>query len=924
VASPPTGTLTFLFTDIEGSTKLWERDSSVMQLALARHDEILREAIEERGGYVFKTVGDAFFCAFPTAPDALEAALDAQRLLLEQRWAESTPLRVRMALHTGAAEERDGDYFGPPVNRIARLLSAAHGGQVLLSLPTQELVRDQLPTRTTLRDLGEHRLKDLFRPERIFQLLAPGLPSESPPLRTLDTYRNNLPLQPTPLIGREKEVSEVCDLLRGDETRLLTLTGPGGTGKTRLALQAAADLLDEFPDGTFFAPLATLREAQLFLPTVAETLGMREIGEQPLGESLKDYLSERRMLLVLDNFEQVLGAATAITELLAEAPGLKVLATSRAPLSIYGEHVFPVPPLALPDLKSPPPLERLTQYEAVRLFVERARAVKPDFCITNESAPAVAEICVRLDGLPLAIELAAARITMLPPRSMLHRLSSRLKLLTGGARDLPERQRTLRATIEWSHALLDKVEQLLFARLAVFSGGRTLEAIEAICDAEGDLPVDVFEGVSSLLDKSLLRQEEGPEGEPRFVMLETVHEFARGKLGASGEAGAVSKHHAEYFLALAEAGESGLRGPEAATWLERLEAEHDNMRAALSWALERNEVEVALRLGVALSWFWSVRGYQSEGRRWLQEALAMDGRGSPEVRAMALAGAGSLALEQGDLDRTQKTCEEGLELLAHEAKEEASEAKLLLLGSLGWVAWEREDYGQAGELFEEGLALSREMNDTWWLANSLSNLALVPHALGDYERATELYEESMDLFRKRGDKENLALCLNNLAMMVYSQGDLGQAAQLTEEAVALQRELGAKGGVSMGLYNLGWIVLLQDDLGRAADLYGESLSLSWDSGLNLIIQSTLEGFACVAGANGEAERAARLWGAAQALHETKGIPRDTDFLAEADARISAVRTGMGEEVWEEAWRRGRAMTLEEAVSYALEEEEASG
>jgi class 3 adenylate cyclase len=332
MAGPPTGTLTFLFTDIEGSTRLWERHPQAMQRVLSRHDEILRRVTEEHQGYVFKTVGDAFCCAFATTPDALEASLEIQRRLLSSEWEEIGPLKVRMALHTGAAEERDGDYFGPPVNRAARLMSAAHGSQVLLSLPTQELVRDQLPAGTTLSDLGEHRLKDLFRPERVFQLTASGLPSEFPPLRTLDDYRNNLPLQPTPLIGREKEVSEVCTLLRGGETRLLTLTGPGGTGKTRLALQAAADLLDDFSDGTFFAPLATLTEAELFLPSVAEILGVRETAEQPLDETLKDYLSERRMILLLDNFEQVLGAAPTVTELLAGAPGLKVLATSRAPL----------------------------------------------------------------------------------------------------------------------------------------------------------------------------------------------------------------------------------------------------------------------------------------------------------------------------------------------------------------------------------------------------------------------------------------------------------------------------------------------------------------------------------------------------------------------------------------------------------------
>jgi predicted ATPase/class 3 adenylate cyclase len=597
VANPPTGTLTFLFTDIEGSTKLWEHDAPAMQVALTRHDEILRSTIEERGGYVFKTVGDAFCCAFTTATEALDAALEIQRTLCDEEWQETEPLRVRMALHTGAAQERDGDYFGPPVNRVARLLSAAHGGQVLLSLPTQELVRDQLPGGTTLRDLGEHRLKDLFRPERVFQLLAAGLPSEFLPLRTLEAYRNNLPLQPTPLVGREKEVSEVRDLLQRGETRLLTLTGPGGIGKTRLALQAAADLLDDFPDGTFFAPLATLSEAELFLAAVAETLGVREIGEQPLDETLKDYLHERCMLLLLDNFEQVLGAAPAVSGLLAEAQGVKVLATSRAPLGLYGEHEFPVPPLSMPDLKRPPPLESLTQYEAVGLFVERARALKPDFKVTNESAPAVAEICVRLDGLPLAIELAAARIKMLPPKAMLHRLGSRLKFLTRGARDLPERQRTLRATIEWSFALLDEGEQVLFGRLAVFSGGRTLEAIEAICDAEGDLGVDAFEGVSSLVDKSLLRQEEGPDGEPRFYMLETIHEFAREKLQGSGEAEEIKRTHAEYFLTLAEEAYPDFKGANQLQWLERLEAEHDNMRAALTWALERKEAEVALRLG---------------------------------------------------------------------------------------------------------------------------------------------------------------------------------------------------------------------------------------------------------------------------------------------------------------------------------------
>ena len=375
-------------------------------------------------------------------------------------------------MHTGAAEERDGDYFGPPVNRVARLLSAAHGGQVLLSLPTQELVRDQLPTHTSLRDLGEYRLKDLFRPERVFQLVSAELPSEFPPLRTLEAYRNNLPLQPTPLIGREKEVSEVCQRLSRPEVRLLTLTGAGGTGKTRLGLQAAAELTQEFEDGVYFVSLAAIRDPQLVAPAMAGTLGVKEAGGQPLLENLEYYLGEKRMLLMLDNFEQILEVASMVAELRSVAPNLKVLATSRIPLGLYGEYEYSVPPLALPDPGRPPSVERLTHYEAVRLFIERAQAAKADFSVTNDNAPAVAEICYRLDGLPLAIELAAARIKLLTPQAMLGRLGNRLKLLTGGARDLPERQRTLRSTIEWSYGLLEEDEKVLFARLSVFAGGR--------------------------------------------------------------------------------------------------------------------------------------------------------------------------------------------------------------------------------------------------------------------------------------------------------------------------------------------------------------------------------------------------------------------------------------------------------------------
>jgi predicted ATPase/class 3 adenylate cyclase len=672
VLRPPTGTVTFLFTDIEGSTNLWERDAKRMQAALARHDEIMRGVVAERGGHVFKMVGDACYAAFASAPDALEAALTAQQTIFAEPWDERCRVRVRMALHTGAAEERGGDYFGPPLNRVARLLSAGHGGQTLLSLPAQELARDTLPAGAQLEDLGERRLKDLFRPERVFQLLAPGLPAEFPPLRTLDAYRNNLPTQPTPLVGREREVGAVCEGLRRPEVRLLTLVGPGGTGKTRVGLQAAAELIEGFEGGVFFVALAALNDPALVASTVAQSLGVTETGDRPLEERLKEYLRNRETLLLLDNFEQVLEAAPLLEGLLGSAPRLKALATSRAALRLYGEHEFPVPPLELPDTRRLPEIEALAQYEAVRLFIERARAIKPDFAVTNENAPAIAEICARLDGLPLAIELAAARTRLLPPQAMLKRLDSRLKLLTGGARNLPERQRTLRGAIEWSHGLLAPEEQTLFARLAVFAGGRTLEAIEAVCDPGGEL--DVFDGVESLLEKSLLRQEEGPDGEPRFVMLETIHEFARERLEEGGEAEEVKRAHAEFFLALAEETEPELRGPRQFSWFERLETEHDNLRAALSWSLETGNAELRLRIGGALRWFWNVRGYAGEGWRWVAAGLSGGEAAPAAVRAEALLGLGDLAQRQGDYERATEDLEASL-ALCREAGDRSGEAR---------------------------------------------------------------------------------------------------------------------------------------------------------------------------------------------------------------------------------------------------------
>jgi predicted ATPase/class 3 adenylate cyclase len=910
-----------LFTDIEGSTKLWEHDAQVMQAALARHDEILRDAIEERGGYVFKTIGDAFCAAFPTAPEALEAALESQRGLVSSEGEQIGPLRVRMALHTGAAEERDGDYFGPPVNRVARLLSAAHGGQVLLSLATQELVRDASPVDARLEDLGERRLKDLFRPERVFQITTPDLPSEFPPLRTLESLRNNLPLQPTPLVGREREVEEVCERLRQEDIRLLTLTGPGGTGKTRLALQAAADLLEDFEDGVFFVYLAATTDPDLFLTQVAGALGLQESGDVPLEDLLKEYLGRRELLLVLDNFEQLLSAVPLVGELLSAAPRLKGLATSRIPLGIYGEHEYAVPPLSVPDTKRLPPIEVLSQYEAVRLFIDRASAAKRGFEITSENAPAVAEICARLDGLPLAIELAAARIKLLPPKVLLTRLANRLKLLTGGPKDLPARQRTLRGAIEWSHDLLEEGEKTLFARLSVFSGGRTLEAIEAICNAEGDLPVDALDGVSSLLDKSLLVREETSEEESRFVMLETIHEFAREMLQESGEAAEVSRLHAEYFLTFAEEAEPELEGPDQVAWMERLEADLDNFRAALSWLLEVGEAELALRIGAALSLFWRIRGHLSEGRRWLSEGLSGGDAAPAGVRARAMLVLGDLAWKQGDYPQGEEKLEASL-ALCREAGDRRGEAQAL--NSLGFIASEHNDLERAEKLLEESLALGRKASMPVVINSALNSLAALAAYRNDYARATVLLEEGLGIARAAGDVRGIAIHTTSLGATAVVTGEFERAEALLQQGREMFWKLGDWLHVSVADLNLGNLALARNDF-DLAEKQGLKVILDLQERADVFgIDGALDILASVTASRGEIRRAARIWGGVEGYRDARDIPWAPDEREMIEPRIDAARTRLDEADWTMAWEEGRAMTLDQAVDYALEEQEAGG
>ncbi|HEY7832790.1 MAG TPA: adenylate/guanylate cyclase domain-containing protein, partial [Ktedonobacterales bacterium] len=602
----PSGTVTFLFSDIEGSTQLLQALGDRYAQMLDDHQRLLRAAWTAHGGSEVNTQGDSFFVAFPTALAAVTAAIQVTRALAEHAWPDGATVRARVGLHTGAPRLVGVSYIGLDVHRAARIAGAGHGGQVLLSRTTRDLVEHELTDGMSLRDLGTYRLKDLPHPEHLYQLVLPGLPAEFAPLKTLETRPHNLPVQPTPLIGREEAVATLAALLRGNGPRLVTLTGPGGIGKTRLSIQVAAELMDAFADGVWFMRLSRLSDPALVLPTIAQTLGLKETSGQPLTETLRAYLRGKDLLLLLDNFEQVVAAATDVAGMLEAGPRLKVLVTSRIPLRLRGEKAYRVAPLSLAASQATQSPMRLAQYSAVALFIQRAQEATADFALTAANAPAIAEICARLDGLPLAIELAAARVRLLPPEALLGRLSSQLKLLSGGARDLEARQRTMRATIGWSEDLLTADERTLFRRLAVFAGGWTLEAAEAVCMAPaGVAPLgsEVLECLATLVDHGLARQQV-EEGEARFGMLHIIREYALERLEISGEAAALCQAHLASVLALAERAARHYRGPREAHWLAALEREHDNVRAALGWTRAQGLTTAGLRLAGVMARFW--------------------------------------------------------------------------------------------------------------------------------------------------------------------------------------------------------------------------------------------------------------------------------------------------------------------------------
>jgi predicted ATPase/class 3 adenylate cyclase len=873
MAELPTGTVTFVFTDVEGSTRLLQALGERWRTVLEDHNRLLRGAIRGAGGIDLRTEGDSVFAVFRSAPAAVAAVAEAQRALAAHPWPPDGAIRVRMGVHTGEGTVGGDDYVGLDVHRAARIAAAAHGGQVLVSSATAELVRPALPDGVSLRDVGKHRLKDLARPERIFQLAIDGLPAEFPPIRSLETP-SNLPTPRTSFVGREQEVARLAELLRGPG--LLTLTGPGGSGKTRLALRVAGELLDDYADGVFFVELAPIIDPHLVPSSIADAVGARAEGRRAVLDTLREHLRDREVLLVLDNFEQVLSAAPVVADLLDTAPRARILATSREPLHLSGEQEFPVPPLRLPDAEEPLDADRLARIGSVALFVQRASAVDPGFAITDANAEAVAEVCRRLDGLPLAIELAASRVKLLSPEAILQRLEHRLELLTGGSVDLPLRQRTLREAIGWSHDLMDDAERALFRRLSVFSGGWTLDAAEAVSeegDGEGWAGIDVL---ASLVDKSLVTRLATESGAVRFTMLATIREFAQERLDAAGEGDAIRGRHAALFLELAERAEPQLRGIDQKRWLDELETEHDNLRAALRWAIDAADAPIALRLVAALWRFWHLHGHLAEGRRWAEEAVALP------------------------------------------AASERTDLRGRALTALGGLAYWQEDVPAFSRAYEEALAIARERGDRYAESEGIYNLAYARAYQGGFPDAMGLLEQAQTMFDELGDRRGIADSVWFRAVGARLAGDLPRARAFAAESLALHRETGDRFGMTDSLFAVGRVAFDEGDLSTMAASFFEALEHEEEVGNRTGMGIVLDHLAAKASVEGHHLRAVRLGGASEAIKQAAGGHAPPPLIDLPDPRVAA-REHLGEAAVAAAWEEGRAMPLEQALAYARQE-----
>jgi predicted ATPase/class 3 adenylate cyclase len=892
----PTGTVAFVFTDIEGSTRLAQTlADDRWEAVLARHRVLIRTAVAAHGGVEALTEGDGFFLAFARTADAVAAIVDAERAISAEPWPEDAIVRVRAGIHTGDGRlDGDGSYVGADVHRAARVAAAGHGGQVLLSDATSTLVADELPAGVSLRGLGEHRLKDL-RPERICQLVIEGERSEFPPIRSLDRRPNNLPTQLTSFVGRDAELREAGDLLR--TTRLLTLTGPGGTGKTRLSLQLAADVAERFADGIWFVALEPVRDPRLIAATILTTLGLVEAGGRPARDILIDWLADREVLLVLDNFEQVIDGAPVVAELLRGAPRVSIVVTSRAPLRVSGEQEYPVPGLPAPrDVLALSDLEKMnlpagdrlldaeaaTQFEAVRLFIARAVAVRPDFRVTNENAPAVAGIAARLHGMPLAIELAAARVKLLSPDAILERLEHQLGILSAGSRDLPERQQTLRGAIAWSHDLLGEGERRLLARLSVFVGGCELDSAEAVCGPPAELDgVEVIDCLTFLADQSLVRAEDA-DGGLRFRMLDTIREFAAEQLAGRDEREEIERRHTATFVSFAESLTPRLSGDDQRRWLGRLERDHDNIRAVLDRAVAAGDGPSAILLGFAMWRYWQKRGHLAEARRRLQAmADAPWSREDPRLRAR-------------------------------------------LMEALGGVCWWQADIPAMGIAYAEALELWQATGDKREIANALYNDSFryaVSETAGERDPERLGYKQmhrARDLATEAGDERGRANALWGIGNWLYFHAAEDRGISQFDEAIVVFRRLGDRTMEAWSHHMLGTSQIRLGTLDDARRNVDAAMRLFHGFGDVAGITLTLDDFASLAIAEGDLPRAAKLWGAARALSAAGGVGL-ADFV---DSQFEfygrpSTRESIDPAELDRMAQVGRAMTLDESVAFAL-------
>jgi predicted ATPase/class 3 adenylate cyclase len=876
MADLPIGIVTFLFTDIEGSTSLWEQDPQGMRASLEVHNSILSKIITANAGMVFKIVGDSFQAVFEYPSQAIETALDVQKGLSTADWGTTGPLRVRMGLHSGPADVQGNDYVvSHTLNRVSRVMSVGYGGQILLTNAVAELVGDKVPEDASLRDMGEHFLKGLTKSEHLFQVMSSDLPGEFPPLHTQDLPPHNLPFPMTSFIGREREIKDIRKIL--SESRLVTLIGSGGVGKSRLAIEVGHQVLNEYSNGVWLVELAPLSDSSLLPQVTAGSLGVRETKSRPLINSLTDFLHNKRCLLILDNCEHLLEACASLANhLLLGCPELAILASSREALGLGGERLFQVPSLTLP-VDKPVSAETLTQFDAINLFVERSQASLPGFRLNEENTPALAQICQQLDGIPHAIELAAARVKVLRVEQIANRLDDRFQLLTGGSRSALPHQKTLQATIDWSYDLLLDKERALLQKLSVFSGGWDLEAAEAVCEGDDIESYNVMDLLDSLVNKSIVLVERIPGKETRYRLLKTVRHYAHEKYVERGRTELTRQRHCEYYSSLVKQahreryGEGAKYGEEK--WLDRIELEHDNIRGALDWIIGVQDAESGSQIVEALDWFWTKHAHYYEARDWTQELLNICSQGS---RAYAII--------------------------------------LMTIGNQNFVIGKYEE-GRA--YLEESIILFQELGETREIEKAVQSLGWIAAAQGKYVESRQLLGKSLKMAQELEDNYRIAWAYLSLGELARAEKNLELAYQYHTRSLALFREQNAKSGISIELSNLAFVVLHHGNDEHASEMFVESLLISLKLGDKAHQSVVLGGLASVAQRKGQAERAACLFGASASIHISLGRAIDPGDVADFKDFQAATRASMSEQAFTTAWAEGQSMTLGQAVAYAL-------